>query len=126
MADRLSWFYKIAADPILVTAKEIDFMGASELQRLAQDVKSQPSLSETLSEELKQCRSPEEAALMLQRRGYLISAEDLKVTGSAMPDDALDHVVGGNGLSLGALIGSPLQVAIDEQVRQYKGFNWPP
>ncbi|ONG47958.1 hypothetical protein BKE38_22480 [Pseudoroseomonas deserti] len=71
-------------------------MITSELQRLTTDLTRDPMLRARLAAALAPGASPVEAAALLQAAGYRIGPEHLRQEETALDDDALDGVSGGN------------------------------
>ncbi|WP_307139921.1 Nif11-like leader peptide family natural product precursor [Pseudoroseomonas cervicalis] len=74
-------------------------MSSPELNRLIEALR-QPALRDGLGAELQRCGSAEEAAAVLRRAGYDISARELEEAAAELSDQALDQV-GGAGLFSG-------------------------
>ncbi|WBV43156.1 Nif11-like leader peptide family natural product precursor [Pseudoroseomonas cervicalis] len=70
-------------------------MASSEWQRLDRDLRQDAALREALGTALRHCRSPQEAAALLQGQGYAVTAAELSAGDAALPDEALDQLAGG-------------------------------
>ncbi|MCQ4162722.1 Nif11-like leader peptide family natural product precursor [Roseomonas sp. GC11] len=83
----------------------------TELQRLAEDLQKLPGLRETLSIPLRQCQDVEEAALVLRRHGYDITAAMLaRPKVEMLEDEELDTITGGTGHGLPHILADLLGV----------------